>query len=206
LREIAVEATAPVGSCQTAAVSFHESFWVAVAAAAPIIALANQVTVTDSLGMQRTFESVLARNPSDIIRKVAKQGIKATRNAYWVAYTNLFAQATMLIFALSSLQFGNDLFSLPASVSVEAIGLALILATSIFSGTVRASRAALERDQAELEKVESRDRWLAYQYELEKIALATSRRGRGGWRIYTRIGNSAKLNREPLDGENTVKD
>ena len=36
---------------QTTPVAYHESFWVAVAAAAPVIALANTVAITDAVNV-----------------------------------------------------------------------------------------------------------------------------------------------------------
>ena len=79
---------------------FHESFWVAVAAAAPVIALANTVSVIDAVNAWLTTP---VRRRSDLAQTI-----------YFVVFVGGAAafgtEACMLLVALLSLSAKEDFF------------------------------------------------------------------------------------------------
>jgi len=108
----------------------HESFWVAVAAASPIIALANQITLTD---------------PFRGLRQLPSPGVMAGRAAvtsYFVGGANLLAQAAALGIALVSLAASEDAFSwaVGLAVTLEIVGLLSIGTTAGLLGLTTSTR------------------------------------------------------------------
>jgi hypothetical protein len=95
-------------------VPYHETFWVAVAAGAPIIALANQFTLTESFGIW-TDAWWLPRISS---RKMSGRDRRNLRRFQHLALVpvgfggvNMLAQLVALGLALSSLADRHDDFS-----------------------------------------------------------------------------------------------
>jgi hypothetical protein len=128
--------------------AFHETFWVAAAAAAPLIALANQVTLTDMWGIRGTFKKAEIYGPPGTRHDAAKSGLRAASRAYLVGYINLLVQAGVLIAALRSLYYGRDsqIFPPLPVVYIEGLGLAALVATSLLTGNVRSALARLDAE------------------------------------------------------------
>jgi hypothetical protein len=115
-------------------VALHQNFWLAAAAAAPVIALANQVIVG---GLQGWTWSPAKRDAKD---HDPMEGIMVPfpmrENLSWVlglGLLNLAAQTFALVVALFSLVFGRDLF--PGSALAVAVvlpaGLVLIFLIAV---------------------------------------------------------------------------
>jgi hypothetical protein len=129
---------------KTAGVSFHENFWLAASAAAPVITLAIVVAIPDAANMrfraagamraaedQRRVSEVSGphdRPSRDSVRDRAGESLWATRWAVQVTrwnvrlcYANLIAQAVLLAFSLAALANGLDLVP-PWLAIVVAVG------------------------------------------------------------------------------------
>lgn len=137
----------PAASARLPGVAYHDSLWIAVAAAAPIIALANQVTLTEAIPTHDFFryagEDTQLTNEE--CRRV-KSGRRAVTTAYFIGYLNLLVQSIMLAAALYSLSNERDAFSpVPSAWWLEAVGLLAVGVTAIYVGMARAFRARLER-------------------------------------------------------------
>jgi len=116
--------------CHTAVVAFpHLDFRVAASAAAPVIALANQVTLSGLVGWtwspapQDAVEGVLVPFP---MRESFSWPIG-------IGVVNLLLQTFALVVALFSLLFGRDVFwiAAPTVAVVESAGLVLILGSAM---------------------------------------------------------------------------
>ena len=70
-----------LSACESSLVAYHETFWIVVGAAAPVIALANQVTISDSLGMLGLFA---ARRSSAQGTGRWSNAVKGRRQTYYV--------------------------------------------------------------------------------------------------------------------------
>ncbi len=126
---------------------FHESYWLAIAAAAPIIALANQITLTETLRTREFFKRVLRSSGlPDAIRDIVKPGQRATSYAYWIGGLNMMMQGLVLVLALASLSELRDALPMILGGIGVAGGIGLIVYTSGFS-----ARGASAREQLELE-------------------------------------------------------
>jgi hypothetical protein len=117
----------------SAKADFHESFWLAVAAAAPIIALANTVTITDSANV---WFSAKARRqwPSTIAYFIV----------LFVAGVNLVLQALVLRIALRNLLAERDINSGSPAISILIYGLIYVLILVFMSVILR---RALRREE-----------------------------------------------------------
>ena len=62
--------------------AFHETFWGAAAAAAPIIALANQLSLNDLPGMRAKFSWAQATSPPGEANDLAKEGHRTATRLY----------------------------------------------------------------------------------------------------------------------------
>ena len=136
--------------------SFHENFWLAASAAAPVITLAIVVAIPDAANMrfraagamraaedQRRVSEVSGphdRPDRDSARDRAGESLWATRWAVQVTrwnvrlcYANLIAQAVLLAFSLAALAYGLDLVP-PWLAIVVAVGGAGLLAWSLLRG------------------------------------------------------------------------
>src|SRR5690349_15881745 len=79
-----------------AAEQFNTEFWVAVAAVAPVIALAASVTADHAVKeLRRGLKRAAGSGPAPRHR-----GLGA---GYWISYINMSAQAVALLLALTSL-------------------------------------------------------------------------------------------------------
>ena len=107
--------------------AFNESFWVAVAAAAPVIALANQFILIEAMPVKLRFVRMLHDSKApDKVRSTAKTGKRLANLTYYLSYINLVAQAAMLASALVSLGSRQDVISLLVPQVIEPAGLCLI--------------------------------------------------------------------------------
>jgi len=106
------------GLCQTLCVSakYHPDFWVAVAAAAPVIALGGVVaygplTDTRRKAWSSARTALVAKGESPILTRIPEEFGEAIRwceLAMWVTTTNIVAQIVAMGLALTSLLVGSD--------------------------------------------------------------------------------------------------
>jgi hypothetical protein len=124
----------------------HESFWVAVATAAPILALANQITLTDALSALGAARAIRDDILADLSQQVGAMNRLAGVTSYFVGAANLFAQTAALGIALVSLANSEDAFSwaVPLAVILEVVGLVAIGSTAAFSGFARGRQSQVE--------------------------------------------------------------
>lgn len=143
-----------------------EDFWIAAAAAAPVIALAGLVAITDAA----VAGDILRRKKKDIktktktkTKKEKKEALKNFRdlvgggratlgpqNVWIIIYSilNLVAQGFVLIVALLALLHDGTLIPGTAIIYVEGIGLAVLLWAALLAAQVGRQRQRL----AEAEK------------------------------------------------------
>lgn len=116
-------------------------FWVAAAAAAPVIALAGLVSITDSA----VLASTLKRTAAELGRSAA---------IYWVRYSNttvilysffnLLTQGFVLIVALWALLYNSAPVKGLLVILVEGAGLLVLSVVAITAGRVGGARQQLE--------------------------------------------------------------
>jgi uncharacterized membrane protein YbhN (UPF0104 family) len=140
------------GTCDTAAVAFHESFWVATSAAAPVIALAAIVALPDlSSTLAKTTQDVRTardgRRPASGENPAADPEMAQARlewrlsMLYWaITIVNLFAQAGLLAFSLWALADKQDLMPLGLAILLAVIGILLLAGSTMFVINLRYSR------------------------------------------------------------------
>jgi len=102
--------------------AYHEAFWVAVAAAAPVIALANTVTITDIVGARYSPGARLRAGNSGSYYVVI-----------FIAAANLVFQAAWMVAALISLLHENDSYFPSVVIAGLGGGLIYVLVTAYFS-------------------------------------------------------------------------
>jgi hypothetical protein len=148
--------------CETAVVPFHENFWLAASAAAPVITLAIVVVIPDAAGIRfraarRERELLdLARTSFDTSKEVPSGpdraalrrqlmrlgwAARATRRNVRLCYANLIAQAALLAVSLAALAYNRD-FVPPWLAIIVAVGGVALLAWTLLRGTA-------VRDEAE---------------------------------------------------------
>lgn len=124
--------------------AFHETFWVAAAAAAPIIALANQVTLNDLPEMRAIFKFAQDTSPPGEAHDIAKSGHRTATRLYVAGTLILCVQAVLLFVALGSLAYGTDRYSPLVVTFGEGLGLLAVGATTIYFGGVRVAQGVLD--------------------------------------------------------------
>src|SRR5262249_51507638 len=139
----------------------HESFWVAVSAAAPVIALAAVVGLTDQSGEStRTLEWIY-EHPADLNEAdqyvfnknmVQFQGAQGAR--LLLGQFNTFLQTLTLIFSLHSLASRADFVPVLVAVILEAVGMEL----TMFSSTATALPRRAGTDSSWLQRSAKRHR------------------------------------------------
>jgi hypothetical protein len=136
-------------------VAYHETFWVAVAAAAPIIALANQVTLSDQAMLAVVVRAVssfraLGRDPRVPHGRIA---VVLAVAVYSLGYYNMLAQVWMLFVALMSLAHSYDRWTVKSVAGVLGLGLLVVVLTSVGSAAVKilSTPRDTERSVPELE-------------------------------------------------------
>jgi hypothetical protein len=128
-------------------VAFQQNFWLAAAAAAPVVALANQVTLTDSLGMMEVLKARSA-NGSSTVQAAAQRGRNAAFGASLVGYLNLCLQVFTLGIALLSLEGSTDLLPPTVIDPILCSGFGIIALTSFFSSRVRIASNVLDAESS----------------------------------------------------------
>jgi hypothetical protein len=137
--------------CDTGAMAYHETFWLAISATAPVIALAVTVSLSDTLrlidGNSRPDKSSPAK---------AEPG---TWVVYWasaLSCTNLASQLVFLFYALKSISSSKDLGGgLAQIIWAEPIGIALLLVVAILNA---AARLRISKAQVGAENTTATDR------------------------------------------------
>jgi len=131
------------GGVRLPLVSYHESFWLTIGAAAPVIALAIIVSLADSFDMRVFFKiaSFPERLPAgddslaSFYRKVIRKSRRRGGQVYALGLTNMALQAAMLAVALYSLAQRHDTIPLLLAVIVEPLGVLALAWASL--GTIR---------------------------------------------------------------------
>jgi hypothetical protein len=148
-------------------------FWVAAAAAAPIIALANQVALTETFPAKQMMEqfAVLRR---DLVARIKRSSSgRVTWNwslrrnlkelapwpVYYASYGNFLAQAIALYTALGALSTGRYLISPMVVIIIETLGLVMLVSTGMMSSFLRAGQER-EKEQTIREREEQARRSL----------------------------------------------
>ena len=121
--------------CQTASVSFHESFWVAIGAAAPVIALAAIVAFTDT---GRTWADWL-RDQRDKNDEDIKQGYVMLWTGSVAGLVNVLLQVVTLVLALLSLAASHDRVPLIVAEIMAPLGIFLLLVNGIVIILIRST-------------------------------------------------------------------
>lgn len=111
----------------------HDSFWVVAGAAAPVIALAEIVSLGDAAqGRTETLVTLLAVSKEkeqhylDETKPVDKRRRRATRTGQ----LNMLLQVAILALALASLAVSRDVVPLVIVTIVQPIGLFLLLVSA----------------------------------------------------------------------------
>jgi len=143
--------------------AFPESFWVAAATVAPVIALANAVTASDCLGVPDLDALTRSLPPSSPIReqRLAARGATFLFCAAALSIVNLGIQTIILITALNCLAFGLSLPIQPI-IAGGALGLVILLPVGLFTGQANRIRIRIEEAVRNLEEI-GRQRAIAEQ-------------------------------------------
>lgn len=129
--------------------SYQESFWVALAAATPVIALANTVSITD---VTNTWS------------ETARELIGSARIVYILisilAASNFIFQAYTLSASLLSLYVGSDEGNAATEITFTVLGLIAVLATTVFGAYMRFTVKEYEESKAKASKTPDRSVYL----------------------------------------------
>lgn len=132
---------------------YHEAFWVAVSASAPVIALAAVVALGGvfSLAWQATewnidHDAIVPKKSDygraiELLRKRFNRAVSITR---WTCMANTILQAAMLAFALTSLAARIDELPAALTIAAEALGIIAMLMAGIYAAdAVRSHRDSM---------------------------------------------------------------
>jgi hypothetical protein len=134
-------------------------FWVVAGTAAPIIALANQVALGESLG-KRKYYRIARDGNTQAIRTSAREVIASSRWLWIISNVNLFLQAGVLFWSLLNL-IGNISVGATAVAVIELVGILILFGSAMATHGIR-------NNQQEFEQLTQRD--LATQAAAETIA------------------------------------
>ena len=116
-----------------AAEQFNDPYWVAIAAAAPVIGLASAVIVGQLVDERnRDRDRTPAGTP-------VSQKPSWTR-ALWISYLNLFLQVGILGIALQCLSDRTDLVPRGLATTITQLSMLLVLVPSLIAYSARRSR------------------------------------------------------------------
>jgi hypothetical protein len=120
--------------CYGDRVSFHSDFWVAIAAAAPVIALSSTVVLSDNfkMGVRATITSY---GSSRLWRHIQKLGIRAGMTGL----INTLLQSIMLYCSLESLLTEKNYIEPQIALLAEFLGLLLVLVATSIHGLMLAN-------------------------------------------------------------------
>jgi hypothetical protein len=122
-------------------VSFHESFWVTVGVAAPVVALASVVSIADLMGARDQVSRSL-RTPSPALDSdwLDSEFIRAGRlaiGAYLVGIINGALQMVALSLALQSLADGRNVVPTTVPQVMAPLGIFLLLVSISMTASLR---------------------------------------------------------------------
>ncbi len=113
--------------------AYHETFWLAVSATAPVIALATTVSIGDML---RLIEPSRMEEKSSSSK--AQPGTWPIFWSFGIGFTNMIIQLAFLFAALYSIAKGADISKgLTLIVWIEPIGIALLVVIAILNAVAR---------------------------------------------------------------------
>lgn len=115
--------------CDPGQMALHTNVWIVAGTAAPVIALANVVTVSDFWGLL----GALARSGAPRAESAAERSVLL----YMLSGINLFAQALVMLWALLSLDWNRDVVSPIWPIVITFIGLLLVLFTTLLASGLR---------------------------------------------------------------------
>jgi hypothetical protein len=138
---------------------YHETFWVTVGTAAPVIALATVVSLPELISMRRLYILAEIANAgtvdpadySDIARfwqRDLRSRVTASGLLTLLGVANLLLQALTLAAALSCLALRSDDIPLLAPVIIEPIGVLTLAATSAAVLSLKSTLQDYQRDAA----------------------------------------------------------
>jgi hypothetical protein len=135
-QRVAPSSVARVG--HTAAMAFHESFWVVAGTAAPIIALANLVAIGDGWGLSESFSPHYVKPQTEDQWKLVRKGKRAAFWIYFIGLCNLLVQSLIVFAALTSLEDGKNQLPTALAVSIETVGILACLFSALITARWRA--------------------------------------------------------------------
>jgi hypothetical protein len=110
-------------------VSYHADFWVAIAAAAPVIALANTVTLASTLpGPTASLASYLIRTQKNVTAQA-----RSTVLVILAAVLNFAVQTFALTTALAALASAEDVLPPALIVACECLGMLTLLILAVIA-------------------------------------------------------------------------
>jgi hypothetical protein len=137
--------------------AYHETYWAAIAAAAPVIALANTLSITDVTSLWISTKKRQSQ-PFRIFSR-AFRPYYAFRQYYiliiFVAVTNLLLQAIALNMALRSLLAEKDFANASLAGFFLIVGLVYVLAMVSLIAAVRYVQHRREEREKEAESREA---------------------------------------------------
>lgn len=124
--------------CQTVAVTFHEAVWVVAGTAAPVIALAEVVSLADTVRESLDFftdfmDGSLERDhvPSTSRHWLYERRQRQTLWTEGIGLFNLLLQAALLAVSLTSLAYQTNFIPLWLAIVAAVGGLLLLAAATI---------------------------------------------------------------------------
>jgi hypothetical protein len=122
--------------------TFHIDFWVAAAAAAPVIALSATVAVSDNMKLGLRLRTLARRSPTawELARKYE-------RRALIVSSINVLAQCGILFVSLEALARDKDPISPTIVIYGGLLGLLAIFCTILLNGRAQRVTAQLGIDR-----------------------------------------------------------
>jgi hypothetical protein len=103
--------------------AFNADYWIAIAAAAPVLALANTVTLTNWSRTYLEYHEARAAWEAELTGERRPLPLHRASRGRWLAYGNFGLQVVVTFFALVSLQ--NRAASVPPWVTTVGILLSL---------------------------------------------------------------------------------
>lgn len=130
--------------------SEQTSFWVAAAAAAPIIALAGLVSIPDAAVSGNILKREKPNYPNVVRKLVGGQQLLAPPNGWIIIYgiLNLMVQGFVLITALLALLDGRSPIPGLWIIVLEGVGLLFLLVAALLAGQVSAVRQQVNEERA----------------------------------------------------------
>jgi hypothetical protein len=142
----------PPGYARLADMHF-DAFWTLVGTTAPVIALANVVSITVAFRLIRDF----AKRPdfNAYQRSELRYGRTCQDVAYSLSLINLLCQALVLAWALESLSSGHNAISVSFVTPVEFGGLAAIAVVTLASAAAQNSASRLAETKRFLRELQN---------------------------------------------------